>query len=85
MTTIMMTCVFGTRATEVIPHQSQSFAYNENNKWNFGEQMINVRHWMKSLASEWSSSESDTHGKFNCVNKIISMLSNKPDLNTIGI
>lgn len=65
MMTIMMTCVYDTRATEVtVPHQSQRLAYNENNSWNIGEQLLNVRHWMKSLASEWNSSESDTHGKF---------------------
>lgn len=64
MMTIVMSVVYGTRATEVIvTHQSRHLAYNENNSWNLGEQLQNVRHWIKSLASEWSSSESDTHGK----------------------
>lgn len=48
MMAIVMSVVYGTRATEVIAtHQSRHLAYNE-----------------------WILSESDTHGKLNCVIKI---------------
>ena len=65
MMTIVTTLVYSTRATEVIAtHQS---AYNEEN--NIGKQLINIRHWLNSLTNEWSSSESDTHGKITIVIK----------------
>ncbi|CAO1353948.1 unnamed protein product [Diamesa serratosioi] len=68
MMTIVMSFVYGTRAAEVnTTHQSKRLAYNENNSWNIGEQLMDIRQWIKSLASI----ESRTFGRMRIIRQML--------------